>query len=70
MSPVTPYNPAGLFAPYAAYAHAVEVPPGARPLYVSGLNGYEPDGRTTPADFEARLGWCGATSARPWPRPA
>src|SRR5262245_31436839 len=59
VSPVTPYNPDTLFPPYAAYAHAVEVPPGARTLYVSGLNGYEPDGRTLPPDFEgqARLVW-------------
>jgi 2-iminobutanoate/2-iminopropanoate deaminase len=48
-----------MFPPYAAYAHAVEVPPGARTLYVSGLNGYEADGATVPTDFEAqaRLVW-------------
>ena len=59
MSRVTPYNPDTVFPPYAAYAHAVEVPPGARTLYISGLNGYEPDGRTMPPDFEgqARLVW-------------
>jgi 2-iminobutanoate/2-iminopropanoate deaminase len=57
--PVTSHNPSGLFPPYANYAHAVEVPPGARTLYISGLNGYEPDGVTMPADFEsqARLIW-------------
>jgi len=59
MTRVTPHNPASLFPPYAAYAHAVEVPAGARTLYVSGLNGYEADGRTLPSDFEgqARLAW-------------
>ena len=59
MSRVTPYNPDTLFPPYAGYAHAVEVPPGARTLYISGLNGYEPDGTTIPPDFEgqARLAW-------------
>jgi 2-iminobutanoate/2-iminopropanoate deaminase len=59
MSLVTPHNPDTIFAPYASYAHAVEVPPGARTLYISGLNGYEPDGRTMPADFDgqARLVW-------------
>ena len=59
MSRLTPYNPESLFPPYAGYAHAVEVPPGARTLYVSGLNGYEADGRTMPSDFEgqARLVW-------------
>jgi RimJ/RimL family protein N-acetyltransferase len=56
---VTAYNPATLFPPYTGYAHAVEVPSGARTLYVSGLNGYEPDGTSMPADFEgqARLVW-------------
>ncbi len=56
---VTSHNPSGLFPPYANYAHAVEVPPGARTLHISGLNGYEPDGATMPADFEgqARLIW-------------
>jgi len=54
MTPVTPYNPASMFAPYAAYAHAVEVPAGARTLYISGLNGYEQDGTALPADFEGQ----------------
>ena len=56
---VTAYNPATIFPPYAGYAHAVEVPSGARTLYVSGLNGYEPDGTSMPADFEgqSRLVW-------------
>ena len=57
MSMVTPYNPARVFPPYAAYAHAIEVPPGARTLYVSGLNGYEPDGRTMPPDFAGQARW-------------
>lgn len=53
------HNPDDLFPPYAAYAHAVEVPAGARTLYISGLNGFEADGVTMPADFEsqARLIW-------------
>ncbi len=59
MTMVTAYNPDSIFPPYAAYAHAVEVPPGARTLYISGLNGYEQDGTTMPPDFEgqARLVW-------------
>jgi 2-iminobutanoate/2-iminopropanoate deaminase len=59
MSLVTTYNPESVFPPYANYAHAVEVPPGARTLYVSGLNGYEMDGRTMAPEFEAqaRLVW-------------
>jgi enamine deaminase RidA (YjgF/YER057c/UK114 family) len=56
---IIPHNPPGLFPPYAGYAHAVEVPPGARTLYVSGLNGFERDGVTMPPDFEgqASLVW-------------
>lgn len=56
---LTSHNPGGVFPPYAGYAHAVEVPPGARTLYVSGLNGYEADGATMPSDFagQARLVW-------------
>lgn len=38
---IIPHNPPGVFPPYSGYAHAVEVPPGARTLYISGLNGYE-----------------------------
>jgi hypothetical protein len=34
MTRITAY-PDDLFPPYACYAHAVEVPPGARTLYVS-----------------------------------
>jgi 2-iminobutanoate/2-iminopropanoate deaminase len=45
-------NPDGVFPPYAAYAHAVEVPAGARTLHISGLNGFGPDGVTMPASFE------------------
>lgn len=44
-------NPDGVFPPYAAYAHAVEVPPGSRTLHVSGLNGFRPDGVTMPESF-------------------
>jgi 2-iminobutanoate/2-iminopropanoate deaminase len=56
---IVSHNPPGMFPPYAGYAHAVEVPPGARTLYVSGLNGYELDGTTMPPDFaeQARLVW-------------
>jgi enamine deaminase RidA (YjgF/YER057c/UK114 family) len=53
------HNPTDLFPPYANYAHAVEVAAGARLLFISGLNGYEADGKTMPADFEgqAELIW-------------
>lgn len=48
------HNPPELFPPYANYAHAVEVPSGSRLLFISGLNGYEPDGQTMPDSFEAQ----------------
>jgi enamine deaminase RidA (YjgF/YER057c/UK114 family) len=55
---ITQHNPADLYPPYVNYAHAVEVAPNARTLYISGLNGLERDG-TTPATFEeqAELVW-------------
>jgi 2-iminobutanoate/2-iminopropanoate deaminase len=51
MADAIPHNPPGVFPPYSAYAHAVEVPPGARTLFISGLNGYRQDGETMPPDF-------------------
>ena len=48
------HNPKKVFPPYANYAHAVEVPPESRLLFISGLNGYEVDGQTMPADFEGQ----------------
>jgi 2-iminobutanoate/2-iminopropanoate deaminase len=47
-----PRNPAGVFPPYRAYSHAVEVTAGSRLLFVSGLNGYEADGKTMPESFD------------------
>jgi 2-iminobutanoate/2-iminopropanoate deaminase len=57
--PITPHNPTALFPAHRSYAHAVEVPAGARTLYISGLNGYEADGVTMPSDFagQAQLVW-------------
>jgi enamine deaminase RidA (YjgF/YER057c/UK114 family) len=53
------HSPAGVYEPYANYVHAVEVPAGARTLYVSGLNGYPPDGSAMPESFDdqAQLVW-------------
>lgn len=48
------HSPAGVFPPYANYAHAVEVPAGMRLLFVSGLNGYELDGLSMPTDFDGQ----------------
>jgi 2-iminobutanoate/2-iminopropanoate deaminase len=52
-------NPEGIFPPYRNYAHAVELPAGARTLFVSGLNGFEADGVTMPDGFkeQAELVW-------------
>jgi 2-iminobutanoate/2-iminopropanoate deaminase len=44
-----------VFPPYRNYAHAVEVPPGARTLYVSGLNGYDATGEHLPKDFAGQI---------------
>src|SRR5215468_12541627 len=53
------HNPSGVFPPYRAYAHATEVRGDSRLLFVSGLNGYEADGRTLPESFDeqAELIW-------------
>ena len=53
------HNPNNLFPPYRGYAHAMEVPAGSRLLFISGLNGYEQDGRTMPETFDeqAELIW-------------
>ena len=48
------HNPADVFPPYRAYAHATEVRGDARMLFVSGLNGYEADGKTLPDSFDAQ----------------
>ena len=52
--PLTTHNPAGVFPPYRAYSHAVEVAAGSRLLFISGLNGYESDGKTMPDSFEGQ----------------
>ena len=49
-----PHNPSDVFPPYANYAHAVEVAAGSRLLFISGLNGYQRDGKTIPPDFESQ----------------
>ena len=57
--PVIAHNPEGVFPPYRCYSHAIEVRGGARLLVISGLNGYEADGRTLPDSFDgqAELVW-------------
>jgi enamine deaminase RidA (YjgF/YER057c/UK114 family) len=49
---VIKHNPEGVFPPYRAYSHAIEVQGGSRLLVVSGLNGYLSDGRALPESFE------------------
>ena len=49
------HNPASVFPPYRNYAHAVEVPPGARTLYISGINGYDETGTELPDDFTGQV---------------
>jgi enamine deaminase RidA (YjgF/YER057c/UK114 family) len=51
-------NPPGIAAPVGTYSHAIETPPGARLLHVSGQVGIDRDG-VAAADFEgqARLVW-------------
>ncbi len=46
------HNPEGLFPPYRSYSHAVEVKGSSSLLFISGLNGYFPDGQTMPETFE------------------
>jgi len=54
-----PHQPDGVFPPYRGYVHAMEVSAGSRLLFISGLNGYESDGKTMPDDFDgqAELIW-------------
>ncbi|TWD80863.1 enamine deaminase RidA (YjgF/YER057c/UK114 family) [Kribbella amoyensis] len=49
------HNPASVFPPYRNYAHAVEVPAGARTLHISGLNGFDETGQIMPATFEEQI---------------
>jgi 2-iminobutanoate/2-iminopropanoate deaminase len=49
------HNPPSVFPPYRNYAHAVEVPPGARTLYISGINGYDETGTELPEDFTGQV---------------
>lgn len=57
--PTKKHNPKDLFPQYNNYSHAVEVSGESRILFISGLNGYMPDGIAMPESFEeqARLIW-------------
>ena len=47
-------NPKSICAPLGAYTHGIEIPPGARVVYVSGQVGMRPDGRVAEG-IEAQL---------------
>jgi 2-iminobutanoate/2-iminopropanoate deaminase len=49
---VSHHNPAELFPRYSNYTHAVEVRGDSRLLFISGLNGFLPDGKTMPLTFD------------------
>jgi len=57
--PVILHNPPGVFPPYRCFSHATEIRGDARLLVISGLNGYELDGKTMPLSFQeqAELIW-------------
>lgn len=57
--PTKKHNPVNVFPQYKNYSHAVEVSGESSVLFISGLNGYERDGKTMPESFEeqARLIW-------------
>ena len=46
------HHPSTLYPKYLGHAHALEVSDSSRLLFVSGLNGYEADGKTMPGTFE------------------
>ena len=52
--PIVKHNPKDVFPQYRNYSHALEVSGDARVLYISGLNGYERDGKTMPESFAAQ----------------
>ena len=53
-----PHSPSGVAPPAAPYVHGMEVPPGARWLFVSGQIGVHPDGRPgAGAREQAELAW-------------
>ena len=51
------YNPATIAPPAGRYSLAIEVPPNARWLYISGQVGTAPDG-TVPADIQGQAANC------------
>jgi 2-iminobutanoate/2-iminopropanoate deaminase len=50
--PTIQHNPAQWFPQYRNDSHAIAVSENSRLLFISGLNGYLPDGTTMPDWFE------------------
>lgn len=50
--PVIQHNPEKMYPQYQNYSHAVEIKGDSRLLIISGLNGYQTDGKTMPESFE------------------
>jgi enamine deaminase RidA (YjgF/YER057c/UK114 family) len=50
----TPRNPVSIYPPYRNYSHAQELSGDQRLLFISGLNGYERDGKTMPESFDGQ----------------
>jgi 2-iminobutanoate/2-iminopropanoate deaminase len=50
--PLISHNPESLYPKYGNYSHALELSGDQRLLFISGLNGYERDGKTMPNAFE------------------
>jgi 2-iminobutanoate/2-iminopropanoate deaminase len=49
--PIIKHNPSTVFPQYKNYSHAIETTSGSRHLFISGLNGYEPNGQSMPESF-------------------
>jgi enamine deaminase RidA (YjgF/YER057c/UK114 family) len=47
------HSPATMASPVGAYSHGIEIPPGARLLYIAGQVGITPDG-AIPEDFQSQ----------------
>lgn len=54
MAKLKKYNPDNIVKPFASYCQGVEVPPGARTLYVTGQVGVNSDG-TLAGDSQAQV---------------
>jgi 2-iminobutanoate/2-iminopropanoate deaminase len=51
---VIKHNPRELFPQYRCYSHATEIRGESRLLIISGLNGFQADGKTMPESFEGQ----------------